>query len=470
MKKIIETLSSKLNIYVKNLISKIKIKFLTNTHEINNEELTKYINKIFEQQEKERIVRWLVNSIRESLDLDKVLNTIVEEIGKLLKVDRCLVVLFEKEDQKLYFRSEYKKNEQINSLITSINNQNAICNIPYKWQYILMKNFNPILINDSEKDKLDEEQRIYLKENNIKSLMIIPVVHKEEFLGIIMVHQLEYQRSWKDTHIELLKDTGNQIAVAIGQAILYTEVQKTTRLKSEFLAGMSHELRTPLNAIIGFSEMLLSEDFGEINEKQKKFLNNIAKSGEHLLKLVNDILDLSKIESGNMEINYEIFNISQEINETVSVLNSLALKKNIKIQININTNLFIKADLIKFKQIMYNLINNAIKFSEEKGEIIINVFSEDNKTKVEICDNGIGIAQKDKDIIFNSFRQVDSSLTRKQEGTGLGLTLTKKLVEMQGGKIDFQSEEKKGSKFWFTIPALHENELTKFQMKSNIKD
>ncbi len=416
-----------------------------------NEELTRYINKIFEQQEKERIVRWLVNSIRETLELDKVLETIVREIGALLNVDRCIIALFEKDEQKFYFRNEYRKDESIFPLIKG---ENTICEIPDKWQKFLIKNFCPVLIDDSQKDLLEEEEKKYLKINSIKSLIIIPIVHKEEFLGILMAHQFKHPRKWEETHFEILKDTGSQVAIAINQAILYSKIQEATKLKNDFLAGMSHELRTPLNAIIGFSEMLLSENYGNINEKQKKFLNNIYISGEHLLRLVNDILDLSKIETGNMEIIYEKFQVQTPIKETVSVLNSLAVKRSVTIEMEIEHDLSLSADLRRFKQIMYNLLSNAIKFSQEKERVKVKAFREGKNIRVEVHDRGIGITWIDREKIFKSFCQLDSSITRKQEGTGLGLTLTKKFIELHKGEINFESEKDKGSVFWFTLPEV----------------
>ena len=453
--KIIDTLI--LGIKISNIFFQKFIKSIKNTFQkknpANNEELTKYINKIFEQQEKERIARWLVNSIRESLDFDTVLSSIVEEIGKLLKVDRCLIALFEKSNQNFYFRNEYKKTEKIISLI---NEQNPICEMPKKWQDFLIRNSGSILVNNYKKDNLDQDEIKYLRENNIKSLIIIPVVNKDDFLGIIMVHQVEYQRKWEEAHFEILKDTGSQMAVAIGQAILYSKIQETTRLKSDFLTGMSHELRTPLNAVIGFSEMLLSENYGKLNKKQKKFLSNISISGDHLLRLVNDVLDLSKIESGNMEINYETFNVCIAIEETVSVLKSLAIKKNLSIKMSVKPDLIINADLTRFKQIMYNLLSNAIKFTEEIGKITVKAFKDGENIKVEVYDDGIGISQNDKEKIFKNFRQLDSALTKKQEGTGLGLKLTRKLIELHNGKIDFESKKDKGSKFWFILPESPE--------------
>lgn len=435
---------------IKQIYKNRQILPFTSNQPYKNNELNDYINKIFEQQEKERIVKWLVDSIRESLDLDKVLEKITEEIGRLLKVDRCFIALYDKDLGKFYFQNEYRINENIPGILNNFSN--LILELPQNWQEHLLNDNNPIVINNFEEEKLNEDQKNYLQINNIKSLIIIPVVHKNEILGAIMVHQIHYEREWQSTHIEILKDTGSQIAIAVRQAILYTRVQETTKLKSEFLASMSHEFRTPLNAIIGFSEMLLSENFGELNEKQKKFMDNVALSGKHLLRLVNDILDLSKIESGNLELNYEVFNVSFAIFETVSILKSMAIKKNISIETKLEENIIINADIRRFKQIMYNLLSNAIKFTEDNGKILINLIFVENNLKIEVNDTGIGISSENRDKVFQEFRQIDSSYARKQDGTGLGLTLTKKLVNMHNGNIDFESKEGKGSKFWFTLP------------------
>jgi len=435
---------------IKQIYKNRKLLSVAGSQSYNDNELNNYINKIFEQQEKEKIVRWLVNSIRESLDLDKVLERIVDEIGRLLKVDRCLIALYDKDAGKFHFQNEYRINENIQDALN--NSGSLMLELPQNWHEHLLKSNSSIVINNFEDEKLDENQKKYLEINNIKSLIIIPVAHKNEILGVIMVHQIHYNREWESTHIEILKDTGSQIAVAIGQAILYTKVQETTKLKSEFLAGMSHEFRTPLNAIIGFSEMLLNEDFGKLNEKQQRFANNVVLSGRHLLRLVNDILDISKVESGNLELNYEEFKVNSAIFETVSILKGMAIKKNISIETNLSENIIINADIGRFNQIMYNLISNAIKFTEDNGKIFINSKFIRGDLKVEIIDTGIGIAEENRDKVFQEFRQIDSFYARKQEGTGLGLTLAKKLVERHNGSIDFDSKEENGSKFWFILP------------------
>ncbi|MGB3908005.1 MAG: ATP-binding protein [Methanomethylovorans sp.] len=223
--------------------------------------------------------------------------------------------------------------------------------------------------------------------------------------------------------------------------------------KSEFLANISHELRTPLTSIIGFSDLLLEETFGAINEKQHKYLQNVSSSGKHLLDLINNILDISKAEAGKMQISYEYFNVFEAINEINTITVPLALKKDISLDIRIDPQMNnIRADRLKFRQIMYNLTSNAIKFTNHRGHVSIEGKLSGNLAQFRVKDDGIGIAKKDQPKIFNSFTQVDSSVTRRYEGTGLGLFLVKKFVELHGGHVWVESEPGKGSVFSFILP------------------
>ncbi len=229
--------------------------------------------------------------------------------------------------------------------------------------------------------------------------------------------------------------------------------ENATRTKSEFLANMSHELRTPLNSIIGFAQILDERMYGDINGKQMKYIQNILKSSKHLLTLINDVLDISRIESGNMEFNPEITDIPETINEIKDLIEPLAKIKNITIAttINLKYNKII-LDKIKFKDILYNLLSNSIKFTGENGNI--KIISQTNQSEIQtsISDTGIGISEKYLDLIFEPFKQTDSFLTRKYSGTGLGLALVKHYVEMHGGSIKVESEVNFGSTFTFTIP------------------
>jgi len=254
------------------------------------------------------------------------------------------------------------------------------------------------------------------------------------------------------------------------------ELAKASRMKSEFLAVMSHELRTPLNVIIGFSEVLLDQTFGEINSKQSRYATNILTSGRHLLSLINDILDLSKVEAGRMQVAPEPFDLGQCLDEIQSLVRNLAAKKGIEVHCGKMPDLMPITDQKLFKQVMLNLLSNAIKFTPSGGRVDLTVrgaegialrsdpiaqwlpierrdfITPGRKLVVEVRDTGIGIAPEEHDKIFQAFQQVDASYARKQEGTGLGLALTRKIVQLLGGEVWFHSVPQEGSRFWFYVP------------------
>jgi PAS domain S-box-containing protein len=229
--------------------------------------------------------------------------------------------------------------------------------------------------------------------------------------------------------------------------------ENADRTKSEFLATVSHELRTPLNSIIGFSQILSKNKSGNLNDKERKYLSNILNSGKHLLELINDILDLSKIQADKAELDIETIDINEICEKVTPLIQSYISKKNLSFESIIDcTDTEIKADKTKLIQIMYNLIGNAAKFTPENGSISVNTKHIDDDFYISVTDTGIGIPADSKKEIFKNFKQVDSSNTRRYEGTGLGLALVKAYVEMHGGKIWVESELGKGSTFTFTIP------------------
>ncbi|WP_048041175.1 CHASE4 domain-containing protein [Methanosarcina mazei] len=225
------------------------------------------------------------------------------------------------------------------------------------------------------------------------------------------------------------------------------------RTKSEFLANMSHELRTPLNSIIGFSDLLCDQIYGKLNEKQLKYANNISKSGKHLLNLINDILDLSKVEAGKMELDYREFELTDRLNSVKSLLSPIAARKNIKIEINVDKDLTtICADEARFVQIMYNLVDNAIKFSFENNPVRIEARRKGEFLETTVTDIGIGIKPEDQHKLFQPFSQVAAFSSKKFQGTGLGLSLVKQIVNLHGGYVWFRSIPGEGSTFAFSIP------------------
>jgi signal transduction histidine kinase len=262
--------------------------------------------------------------------------------------------------------------------------------------------------------------------------------------------------------VALLQTFATQSALAIQNARLFREIEeKSSQLevasqhKSEFLANMSHELRTPLNAIIGFSEVLTDRMFGELNEKQEEYLKDIYASGTHLLSLINDILDLSKIEAGRMELELTEFDLPTAIENALMLVRERAGRRSLTLQTNIDDRLVqIQADERKVRQVVLNLLSNAIKFTPEGGCIDVSAIPKDGCVEVSVSDTGIGIAPEDQEKVFEEFRQVGTA-AKKIEGTGLGLTLCRKFVELHGGRIWVKSQVGEGSTFAFNIPVRH---------------
>jgi len=236
------------------------------------------------------------------------------------------------------------------------------------------------------------------------------------------------------------------------------EVERANRLKSEFLASMSHELRTPLNTILGFSELLSEESAGALNEKQKRFLTHIQRDASHLLELINDVLDLSKIEAGRLELRLEKFAMAVAVAEVLTSIRPLAATKSISLDSYLDTQLALQADRLRFKEILYNLLSNAIKFTPSGGRVWIESSILDGSVCILVGDTGIGIAPEDQQPIFESFRQASATTKGVREGTGLGLAITKRLVEHHGGRIWLESEPGKGSRFFFTLPLSEPEE------------
>ena len=237
---------------------------------------------------------------------------------------------------------------------------------------------------------------------------------------------------------------------------LATELKRAARVKSEFLANMSHELRTPLNSINGFSEVLYDETFGPLNEKQKKYINNILISGKHLLLLINQILDMAKVESGKMKLALSNLPMKSLLNEISLLVADMAGKKKLQLLLEIAEDLpDIEADELKVKEIIYNLLSNVVKFTPEGGKIGMRAKKIGHEIEIVVWDTGVGIAPENMDKIFEGFFRVDTPYSRVTEGTGLGLPLSKKLVELHGGKFSVESEGlNRGTLVRFTLPII----------------
>ena len=292
-----------------------------------------------------------------------------------------------------------------------------------------------------------------------KAVTITPMMRGAEAIGAIGVARLK-PGPLKDKQIALLKTFADQAVIAIENVRLFNEIQDKSRQleianqhKSDFLANMSHELRTPLNAIIGFSEVLIEKMFGELNEKQADYLNDIHSSGKHLLSLINDILDLSKIEAGRMELDVADFDLRSALENAMTLVKERAQRNGISLSLEVDPSLgMFRGDERKFKQILLNLLSNAVKFTPEGGKVGVAARPGAAAVEFSVTDTGVGIAAEDLAVVFEEFKQVGRDYTRKAEGTGLGLALTKRFVELHGGTIRLASEPGKGSTFTFTIP------------------
>jgi signal transduction histidine kinase/CheY-like chemotaxis protein len=235
---------------------------------------------------------------------------------------------------------------------------------------------------------------------------------------------------------------------------LYQQLEAANRHKSEFLASMSHELRTPLNAIIGFSEVLLERFFGDLNAKQEEYLQDVLESGRHLLSLINDILDLSKVEAGRMELEVGRFALPEILENGLTMVRERAGRHGIALSLDVDPAIdVIEADERKVKQVVFNLLSNAVKFTPDRGQVGISAGRDDTGVRITVWDTGIGIAAEHQGRIFEEFQQVSGVYTEQREGTGLGLALAKKFVELHGGQIWVESAAGQGSRFTFTLPV-----------------
>jgi signal transduction histidine kinase len=292
-----------------------------------------------------------------------------------------------------------------------------------------------------------------------RALLAVPLLREDLLIGGLTVFR-KTPGEYAANVVALLQTFATQSALAIQNARLFREIEVKSRElevasqhKSEFLASMSHELRTPLNAVIGFSDVLLQGMFGETNEKQTEYLRDILASGQHLLSLINDILDLSKIEAGRMELDVAAFDLPTALDDALLLMRERAGRRGITLERHVDERVGeIRADQRKVKQVLLNLLSNAVKFTPEGGRIDVRAGLANGTAEISVTDTGIGIAPEDHDAVFEEFRQVGAT-EKKAEGTGLGLALCRKFVELHGGRIWVTSEIGKGSTFTFTIPV-----------------
>lgn len=380
--------------------------------------------------------------------LDKRGVGIFEPLSRVIGFDEAFIFFLNPESVSL--RYQFSKNSKY--LIGDV------FSIDAKTSEDLFSNVNVIVKNDDYLIKLLE-----LSGNN--SFLITKLIIRNTIFGFVLLCKKETDFYDADK-ISIMRAVSSVIAYSVKDIelseVLNTQlkalatnvlqVKESEKIKTEFLANISHELRTPLNSIIGYSEILANGFYGILNEKQSEFVRDINVSGVHLLGMINEILDISKIESNAMQLNKTEFPIKIAVDEVVNVVKSLADKKSLKIRKDVDENIKIVADFQKIKQILYNLLDNAIKFSPEKDEINLNTYIKDNNLYIEVKDNGVGIAPENHQKIFDKFLQLENAYIKKESSTGLGLTITKELVQMHGGKIRVESGINKGATFVVIIP------------------
>ncbi len=315
----------------------------------------------------------------------------------------------------------------------------------------------PIGIPDIAQVERDVHLQLLL-EDGWRSVLAVPVLRGGQIIGVMVVRR-KTPGEFTDEVKEFMETFASQSALAVFNARVFRELERKTaelqvasQHKSDFLASMSHELRTPLNAVIGFSEVLLERMFGDLNERQEEYLRDILNSGNHLLELLNEILDLSKVEAGRMELELSVFSLRGTIEHAIALVRERAALHSIAIRFEMDPSLdLIESDELRFKQVMLNLLSNAVKFTPNGGRVAVRALRTGQRLAVTVTDNGIGIAQEDRERIFESFQQGQRGPSR-EEGTGLGLTLCRRIVTLMGGTMTLQTEVGVGSTFGFTVP------------------
>ena len=292
-----------------------------------------------------------------------------------------------------------------------------------------------------------------------RSMLAVPLVREDRILGALVVRR-RTPGEFPPPIIELVETFASQSALAIQNARLFQELalksrelEVASRHKSEFLASMSHELRTPLNSVIGFSEVLLDRLFGELNEKQEQYLEHIRASGRHLLELLNDILDLSKVEAGKMQLELDRTSLREALEHGVAMVSERADRQGLSLIVALEDGVdFMVADPLRLKQVILNLLTNAVKFTPSGGRVEANAERVGDEIRVSVKDSGLGIAESDQARIFEAFQQGRRDVSASAEGTGLGLTLCRRIVELHGGRLWVDSRLGQGSTFTFAIP------------------
>ncbi len=423
-------------------------------------------NQVEQQAQREQLLNQISQTINSSLDPDYILQEIVKLTGESFGVDRVAIFSIDAEGMRVL--NEWRKNEQVVSVL----NWQAPTSEHYE---LLDPNYQFSFHRTLHAPKYAEipimpNQLTRIQQAQILSMLRVPILFRDHLFGGLSLHTTTSYRTFTEEEIKLLERIAQQTAIALYNAQSYENLEQLVkertqeleqeklisqvadRAKTEFLANMSHELRTPLTSILGFSSLLLEQIFGSLNVKQLEYVACISSSGEHLLALINDLLDLSKIEAGKEDLSLEVIDVEEICLACLAQIQEQANKQALELIMAIDSDVTTCiADQRRLKQILFNLLSNAVKFTDA-GTVTLKVNKNGGKINFLVIDSGIGIAEVDQATLFEPFRQLDSSFNRKYEGTGLGLALTRKLAQLHGGDITLTSKLGHGSCFTVYLP------------------
>jgi len=394
-------------------------------------------------------------AVSSTLDLDKVLETIVARATQLSSSDAGAVYEFDDASQELQLRATYgMPQELVDALLAK--------SLPLGEGATgrAAQQGKPVEITDlSTTTPYSGGLQDVMGRSGLRAALAVPMLREGRVVGSFSVSRRR-PGSFPPEVVELLQTFAAQSTLAIQNARLFREIEQKGRElqvasqhKSQFLANMSHELRTPLNAILGYTELIVDKIYGEVPEKIGEVLERVQKSGQHLLGLINDVLDLSKIEAGQLTLGLSDYSFNDVVQGVISSVGSLAAEKQLRLSVDVAPDLPVgRGDERRIRQVLMNLVGNAIKFTEA-GEVTVRVSASDRTFVVAVADTGPGIREEDRQKIFEEFQQSDSSPTKTKGGTGLGLAIAKRIVEMHGGRIWVESTLGKGATFFFSVPV-----------------
>lgn len=459
------------------------------------------------QVAQEKLLNQVTTQIRKSLDLSVIMTTAIAQVREFLELDRLVIYKFDESPIKtkkhpvdisseqggVEVEEELRQNfaEYAGCIVYEVRASDAIpsvlnykeenCFTPTTDCWDKYRHAFTLAVNDVEKTYALEKCLLkFLQDINVRAKLVAPIIFENKLWGLLIAHQCYAARNWHENEKSLLSAVAEQLAIAIYQSALMNSLteekqnleerviertmalhdalqaaEAASRIRSEFLATISHELLTPLTYVIGMSSTLLRWSFGELSQRQRDYLQTIHDSGEHLLDMINDILDLSQIEAGKAVLNITSFSLKQIVEEAVNSLQERAAIQQIELKLDLglyNKPDTFNADARRVQQILINLLSNAVKFTPENGNVTLRLWWEETRVVFQVEDTGIGIPEEQLPQLFEKFHQLDTPYRRRYGGTGLGLALTKQLVQMHRGRIEVESTVGMGSIFTVWIP------------------